>query len=292
MAEPKLNEISTAVWLRTFALQCDRGPSLTLWLAPSQGRVNKEHRGATIRLTLGSLQRPKRPDCITARSDLAVQRGIGVAVKRRIRRLTEVNSSEIRAREAYTIGQPPRLLPLNPSEFGKEVSETVAALRQALPSAATDEVPEFIATMLRHPALFRRYIELGLQLFAGTLPVRDRELAILRTVWLCKTPYEWGEHVAIGKRVACLTAEEINRVREGSRSLEWNAHDRAIIRAVEELHEDAMISDEIWAVLARTLDDKQLIELLILVGQFHGAAYMTNSLRIRLIPGNPGLSAG
>ena len=203
------------------------------------------------------------------------------------------SSAEISAREAYITGKPPRLLPLDPSEFGQEATETVAALRRTLSSAATDdEVPELIATMLRHPSLFRRFIELALQLLAGgALPARDRELAILRTTWLCKTPYEWGEHVAIGKRIAGLTEEEIKRIREGSASAGWNVHDRAIIRAVEELHEDAMISDATWAVLTRTLDDKQLIELPILIGQYHGVSYLENALRVRLMPGNAGLSA-
>ncbi len=201
------------------------------------------------------------------------------------------SSAEISAREASITGKPPRLLPLDPSEFGQEASEIVAALRRTLSSAATDEVPELIATLLRHPALFRRFIELALQLLGGALPARDRELAILRTTWLCKTPYEWGEHVAIGKRVADLTEEEIKRIREGSASAGWNTHDRAIIRAVEELHEDAMISDSTWAVLTRTLDDKQLIELPILIGQFHGVSYLENALRVRLIAGNAGLSA-
>ena len=80
------------------------------------------------------------------------------------------SSAEISAREASITGKPPRLLPLDPSEFGQEASEIVAALRRTLSSAATDEVPELIATLLRHPALFRRFIELALQLLGGALP--------------------------------------------------------------------------------------------------------------------------
>lgn len=195
-----------------------------------------------------------------------------------------------RAREALILGKPPRIAPLKPSELGKDAAESALALRKAASAPASDEVTEFTATMLRHPALYQRHTELAFQLYGGALSARDRELTILRTGWLCQAPYEWGEHVKIGKRVG-LTAEEIERVRTGSTAAGWDEHDRAILSAVEQLRENAMIGDETWEVLARSLDERQLIELPILVGQYQGLAYLQNALRLRLIAGNPGLSA-
>jgi 4-carboxymuconolactone decarboxylase len=197
---------------------------------------------------------------------------------------------DMHAREALILGKPPRIPPLKPSELTKEASESAAALRRAASAPPSDEVTEFTATMLRHPELYRRHTELAFQLYGGTLTPRDRELAILRTGWLCKAPYEWGEHVKIGKRVG-LTPEEIERATRGSTAAGWSEHDRTIIRATEELLDDAMISDETWAVLARTLNEKQLIELPLVIGQYQGLAYLQNALRLRLIPGNPGLSS-
>lgn len=197
---------------------------------------------------------------------------------------------DTRAREALILGEPPRIPPLKPSEMGKEASETALAMRKAATGSSSDEVTEFTATMLRHPALYRCHVALGLQLYGGAIAPRDRELAVLRIGWLCKAPYEWGEHVKIGK-LAGVTPEEIERVKQGSTAPAWNEADRAIIRAVEELLEDAMISDQTWAVLSRRLDEKQLIELPLLVGNYVSLAYFQNSLRLRLIPGNPGFSA-
>jgi 4-carboxymuconolactone decarboxylase len=197
---------------------------------------------------------------------------------------------DTRAREALILGKPPRIPPLDPSQLGKEASETAAALRRAASSTPSAEVTEFTATMLRHPDLYRRHVELAIQLYGGKLSPRDRELLVLRIGWLCKAPYEWGEHVKIGKRVG-LTQEEIERATRGSKAPGWSEHDRAVIRAAEELHQDAMISDETWEVLSRRLDEQQLIELPLLVGQYQGLAYLQNALRLRLIPGNPGLSA-
>jgi hypothetical protein len=51
-----------------------------------------------------------------------------------------------------------------------------------------------------------------------------------------------------------------------------------------------MISDDTWAELTQELDDKQLLELPLLVGQYQGVAYLQNSIRLQLSSGNRGLS--
>jgi len=147
-------------------------------------------------------------------------------------------------------------------------------------------------TMCRYPALWHSMIDLTLQIQGSDalLPLRDRKLAILRTGWLCQAPYEFGEHVNQAKR-AGVTSEEIERITVGSSAPEWDAHDRALLRAVDELHGEAMISDDTWAQLSQRLNDGQLVELTILIGQFVATAYFQNSLRLRLEEGNKGLAA-
>lgn len=197
---------------------------------------------------------------------------------------------ETRARETYITGKPPRITPLKPEEINKN---DIVDMREALslPPMANEVTSEYVATMLKYPALYKRHTELAIQLYKGAIRPRDRELVILRVGWLCQAPWEWGEHVKLAKRLGGLTDEEIARVTVGSIAPEWNDHDSALLRAVEELHADAMISDKTWNVLSRSLDERQLLELPILVGQYQGVAYLQNSTRFRLIPGNPGLSA-
>jgi alkylhydroperoxidase family enzyme len=144
--------------------------------------------------------------------------------------------------------------------------------------------------MLRHPDLYHPYTALALQIYRGALLPRDRELAVLRIGWLARAPYEWGQHVKIGKQVG-ITPQEIERVIIGSKAPGWSEHDGAVLRAVEELLADAMICEQTWATLTRHLDEKQLIELPILVGQYLGIAFIQNALRMRLMPGNLGLTA-
>lgn len=193
------------------------------------------------------------------------------------------------------LGKPPRILPIHSETVIKAAQEHTAKLRgtssNASPVAIAD-IPEMIVTLIGcHPELYERMADVSVQLLGKTtLPRRDFELLVLRTDWLCQSPYNWGEHVRIAKKFG-ITSEEIERVTQGSTASGWNPHESALIKAAEELHENAMLSDETWAVLAKNFSEQQLFELIVLVGQFTLVTYVQNSLRLRLSAGNEGLSA-
>lgn len=202
---------------------------------------------------------------------------------------------EIDAREAYILGQPPRIAPLGPDAFSAEALAVTGRLRQIgsgrPPPTDGKDVPEVVSIMLKHAALYDVHVGVGIQLMArGTLTPRDREIAILRIGWLCQAPFEWGEHVKKGKALG-FTSDEIERIVLGSTAPEWNGHEAAILRGVEELHATAMITDATWATLAETFDEVQLIEFPILIGQYITVAFSQNTLRMRLGEGNVGLRA-
>ncbi len=209
-----------------------------------------------------------------------------------------MSGSEIRkqveARHAEVLGHPPRLPPLDRAAVAEEVQATTLHLTSGVGGTAKpipiDAIPEIMFTMCRYPDLWQRIMDLTIQIqgAASVLPVRDRKLAILRTGWLCQAPYEFGEHVNQSRR-AGLTSEEIERIVVGSSAPEWDEHERAVLRAAEELHANAMVSDGTWAQLSQRLSDHQLVELLVLIGQFVATAYFQNSLRLRLEAGNEGL---
>lgn len=221
------------------------------------------------------------------------------------------SSASTEQREARVLGDGPRIQPLSVEEMTDDLLQMMARMAQlnsALDSRGKHELtdmlaqhsaggeslanlPEIMRTMLRHPNLFARQVDLGIQLLSqGSLSARDRELAVLRIGWLCRAPYEWGEHVLVAKKVG-ITSEQIERITVGSDAPGWDEHERAILRAAEELYEDAMISDATWATLAKRLDERQLIELPIVIGQYQAVAYYQNSLRLRLHDGNLGLKA-
>jgi alkylhydroperoxidase family enzyme len=196
---------------------------------------------------------------------------------------------DIDAREAQVLGKPPRIGPLKADELSDDAKKLIVTIRQSLGLTDHSEIPPVFATMLKVPGLFRCQVEMGIQLLAhGAIAARERELAVLRVGWLCGAPYEWGEHVNIGKRYG-VSADEIERVRQGSSAAGWTDHEAAILRGVEELLQDQMISDPTWDVLARTWTEPQLLEFPTLVGQYVATAYLQNSLRARLAKDNSGL---
>jgi alkylhydroperoxidase family enzyme len=150
-------------------------------------------------------------------------------------------------------------------------------------------IPPLIATTMRHPSLYRRQMELSVQLLSGAISPRERELVVLRLAWLCRVPYMWGEHVEIGKLVG-LDVEDIERVTRGSSAEGWSGHERTLLRAVEELLDDQSVSDETWGMLARSWNEIQLMEFPVLVGAYYTAALQQNCLKIRLPDHNRGLN--
>lgn len=199
-------------------------------------------------------------------------------------------------RQAEILGQPPRIAPLDRLAAEAMVREETRKLRQGVVGddveLPLDAIPEIMFTLCRHGDLWGKVMALSLQMQSdtGRLPPRDRQLAILRTGWLLQAPYEWGEHVRHSKKYG-ITSAEIERVTYGSSAPGWTPHEAAVLRACEELRADVFVSDETWAVLARTFDEAQLFELLVLIGQFTNVAYFQNALRLRLEPGNEGLAA-
>jgi 4-carboxymuconolactone decarboxylase len=202
-----------------------------------------------------------------------------------------VREFDIEARTRQVLGQPPRIAPMAEGEIGPRARALVERLRQANGVGERGEVHETFRTLFKHHDVTQAYLELGVLLtFEPALSPRDRELAILRTAWLCGSPIAWGEHVAAAKR-AGIEAEAIERLTLGSAAPGWNDADRAVVRAAEELHDNAMISDGTWATLAARLDERQLIELPVLVGHYHMTAFLQNSLRFPKRECHDGLSA-
>jgi len=201
----------------------------------------------------------------------------------------QLNDRSIAAREAEILGKPQRVPSLALSDVGQDVWDVVKEIRSSIGLGTATELPGYTLLMAKHPALLRRQLEMGTSLFNGRLPARERELAVLRIGWLLQAPYEWGEHVDISQRYG-VGKEEIERVTEGSGAPGWTEHEAAILRAVEEMLARQTVSDETWAILAKTWDEQQLIEFPMVVGQYVCIAIVQNTLRVRLETGNPGLT--
>ena len=188
-------------------------------------------------------------------------------------------------------GAAARLEPLADADVDERTLDLIERLQKLHNLPPARQVHHFYATLARSPGVFAGFLNLGTELASDlAIAPRERELAILRVAWLCGGPYVWGEHVIVGRREG-LSADEIERVTEGSAAEGWTDRERALLKGVEELHANAMIADATWDELATHFDERQLVELPMLVGHYHLTVFVQNSLRIPLNPRNGGLAS-
>jgi 4-carboxymuconolactone decarboxylase len=173
----------------------------------------------------------------------------------------------------------PRIVPLTEDEWAEAARDLPEPLVR-LSRRGKDGPPLRIFTTLgRHPDLLRRWMAFAGALLNGTLPARDREMVILRTAWLCQVDYEWGPHRRAAA-AAGLSDEDVERIITGPAAEGWSPFEQALLEAADELHHYACLSDATWKELAALLDEQQLIELLMLVGNYHVAAYTLSSIGV------------
>ena len=176
-----------------------------------------------------------------------------------------------------------RVAPLPESQWPEGLRPTLEARQPGLQGRLGDN--NIFSTLARHEPLMRAWLRLGgFLLGAGVLPARERELLILRTGYNCSSGYEWGQRVRVSETLG-MAREEIMRVLEGPDADGWSAADACLLRAADELHERAKISDRTWAELSESFDEQGLIELTMLVGHYHMVAFALNSLEVELDAG-------
>ncbi|MBI4247640.1 MAG: carboxymuconolactone decarboxylase family protein [Candidatus Rokubacteria bacterium] len=181
----------------------------------------------------------------------------------------------------------PRLSPLPDAALAPDQRELLAKARGPLASV------NVLETVVRHPDLLRRWLPFfNHVLHKSTLPARDRELLILRVGRLCGAAYEWAQHVPWAER-AGLVAAEIHGVAAGADAAVWSdAHDRALLRAADQLHRETMLDAAAWTALAARYGTEQLIDVVFTVGQYRLVSAALNTLGVQLdayLRGYPGV---
>ena len=95
-----------------------------------------------------------------------------------------------------------------------------------------------------------------------------------------------GQHHVIAQRCD-ISLDEIERVKVGPDDPAWSTFDAALLRAADELHDDARISDATWAVLAERYTTEQLLDAVFAVGQYHLVSMALNTCGVQLDDGIP-----
>lgn len=185
----------------------------------------------------------------------------------------------------------PRVPCLNPSEWTPEQSEAMGSSTADLQASLSDSdnVFNLLKALANHPALCASWMGFSTHLLfddSNTLPPPEREMVILRIGWLCQSGYEFGQHILLSQK-AGVSKEQVVAVSKGAGDPLWDDHMRAVMTAVDELHNDAFISDATWAQLMKKYDNKQVMDLIFTVGQYNMLSMALNSLGVQLDDGVP-----
>ena len=168
----------------------------------------------------------------------------------------------------------PRIAPLEPP-YPPEIQKLFDL---AMPPGVDPLV--LFRVLATNERIFPRFMRAGV-LDKGPVPIRDRELVIHRTTARCGAEYEWGVHVAAFARPLGLSEEWIRATAEGDADDPvWTPEQRLLVRLVDELHDGADVSDELWQELRACYDEDQLVELIYTVGQYHAVSFLVNALRL------------
>jgi alkylhydroperoxidase family enzyme len=174
------------------------------------------------------------------------------------------------------IGKEPRIPPLEPAEWPPDVKAWLARY-------GSRAVPNIYRTYARHLAMDRPRTAVSEHIRQdSTLSARIRELLIVRIGVLCRSEYEWAAHAPALRR-AGMSDAEILRVVEGPGT--GSDVETVLLRAVDELHRDYVVSDATWRQLAASFDSKQLLDILTTIGGYRMVSMALNTFGVQLESG-------
>lgn len=173
--------------------------------------------------------------------------------------------------------------------------------RPGLPPLGDDELPESVKpvlaawpynlhrTLAHAPETLLKWLPFGEHILMGnSLPFREREIAILRVGWNCRSAYEWGMHSVVARRGGFVDAD-FEALCIGAASAHWKPGEAAIIAAVDDMQSLWTISKQVWARLADAFSPQQIVDLIYLAGNFATISVALNALRVPLEAGLPPL---
>ena len=175
----------------------------------------------------------------------------------------------------------PRIPPLADVQFTPEQRAALAAV------AARDRpVLNIFRTLAHAPTALTAFLAWGSYVLSkqNALPAREREIIILRTGYLCRSGYEWTQHVEIGQR-AGITDAEIAAIKAGADAPNWTPAEAALLRACDELHARQFVSNPTWAALKAHFSEKACMDTVFTIGNYTQVAMMLNSFGVQLDEG-------
>jgi alkylhydroperoxidase family enzyme len=133
------------------------------------------------------------------------------------------------------------------------------------------------------PEALRRFMKFGSYfLDEGKLDPKLRELAILRVGMDCRAPYEFSQHISIGRR-AGLSDAQIRAVGNAHVGV-FAPNEMAVLAYAGELTTASRVSDATYDAVAQFLNAEEVVELTLVIGYYNMVSRALNALEVDIDP--------
>jgi uncharacterized peroxidase-related enzyme len=167
-----------------------------------------------------------------------------------------------------------------------EVSPELAALYDKA-FAQRGNVPNMFRVMAHRPEIFATMqAHFGAVLNTGTVPMKLKELMIVRTSQVNETPYCLASHTILAKGLG-WSDDQLAHLGEWAKREDFSPGEKAALKLAETVTHDARgITDEQFAELRSYYSEGEIVELLCAIGLFNYFNRFNNALKME--PTKPG----
>jgi alkylhydroperoxidase family enzyme len=123
----------------------------------------------------------------------------------------------------------------------------------------------------------------------GELPLRLRELVILRLAHTRRSAFFWGEHVRVATS-GDMSEDDIAKLGRGNS--EFDGVDRLVLEATDEMLADGRAKSGTWTRLVEELGTHQAMELIFVFGTYAMLATACDTWELTPPPGSAPLPPG
>ena len=158
-----------------------------------------------------------------------------------------------------------------------ELAEPIAALK----SGRRGELINVYRLLLHSPDIAMGWFELlNAVRFKTAIDDRTRELVIIRVALLNDVRYVINQHIPKLALEAGLTLAQCAGLRDWPASTEFTPAERAILAYTDAMTNDVRVPDDVYAAVAALYDERQMLELTVLVAAYNMHTRVLEALKI------------
>ena len=161
-----------------------------------------------------------------------------------------------------------------------EVTPEIASLFDKV-FAQRGNVPNMFRVMAHRPEIFATMqAHFGAVLNTGTVSTRLKELIIVRTSQVNKTPYCLASHTVLARNLG-WSDDQLSHLAQWPLRNDFSPAEKAALRLAETVTRDAhAVSDEQFAELRSFYSEGEIVELLCAIGLFNYFNRFNNALKM------------